>query len=101
MSKTSSIYTRVEPGVKERAEQILSRLGIPMANAVNLFLHQIVLRRGIPFEVSLPHNTPLDYSKLSSEQLDAEIEKGFADLEAGRVTSSKQVREIMQRQYDS
>ncbi len=97
MSKTSSIYTRVEPAIKEKAEQILSKLGIPMANAVNLFLHQIVLRKGIPFEITLPQNAPLDYSDLTPEQFNAEIEKGFASLDAGKVLSSEQVREKMQR----
>ena len=99
MSKSSSIYTRVEPEIKEQAERILSRLGIPMANAVNLFLYQIVLRKGIPFSVSLPQNTPLNYSTLSTEQFSAEIEKGFISLDEGRVVSSEQVREKMQRQY--
>ena len=99
MPKTSSIYTRVEPEIKEQAEQILSKLGIPVANAVNLFLHQVVLRKGIPFDVSLPQNLPPDYSALSSEQFNSEIEKGTASLNEGRVVSSKQVREKMQRQY--
>ena len=101
MSKSSSVYTRVEPELKEQVEQVLSKLGIPMANAINLFLHQIVLRKGIPFDVTLPQRMPLDYSALSREQFDTEIEKGFASLEAGRTVSAKDVRENMQRQYTS
>ena len=80
MPKSSSIYTRVDPEIKEQAEQILSQLGIPVANAINLFLHQVVLRRGIPFNVSLPQNALLDYSGLTTEQFNAEIQKGFASL---------------------
>jgi len=97
MPKSSSIYTRVEPEIKEQAEQILSKLGIPVANAINLFLHQVVLRKGIPFSVSLPPNAPLDYSALTAEQFDAEIEKGIASLETGRVVLSEDVRKKMQR----
>jgi addiction module RelB/DinJ family antitoxin len=100
MSKSASIYTRVEPEVKEQAEQILSKLGIPVAGAINLFLHQVVLRKGIPFNVSLPPDAPLDYSALTAEQFDAEIEKGISSLEAGRVVLSQDVRKKMQRQYD-
>jgi len=100
MPKSSSVYTRVEPELKEKVEQVLSKLGIPMANAINLFLHQIVLQKGIPFEVKIPQGAPLDYLALSKEQFDAEIEKGIASLEAGRVVSAKQVRENMQRLYD-
>jgi DNA-damage-inducible protein J len=99
MPKTSSIYTRVEPEIKEQAEQILSRLGIPIANAVNLFLHQVILRKGIPFDVSLPQNELLNYSTITTEQFNAEIEKGFSSLEAGRVISSKTVREKIQGKY--
>ena len=100
MPKSSSVYTRVEPELKEQVELILSKLGIPMANAVNLFFHQIVLQKGIPFDVKLPQRTPLDYYTLSQEQFNAEMEKGIASLNMGKTMSAKQVREKMQRQYD-
>ena len=99
MAKSSSIYARVEPEIKEKAEHVLAQLGIPMSNAIGLFLHQVVLQRRIPFGMKLPQNMPLDYSALSEEQFNAEIEKGFNDLNAGKVVSSKQVRENMQRLY--
>jgi addiction module RelB/DinJ family antitoxin len=99
MAKTSSIYTRVEPDIKEKAEQVLSSLGIPMANAINLFLYQVVLQRGIPFDVKMPKNRPLDYPSLSQGQFDAEMEKAVVSLDAGRVHTSRQVREKVQRLY--
>ena len=99
MSKSSSVYTRVEPELKNQAEQVLSRLGMPMANAINLFLHQVVLHKGLPFDVKIPQRVPLDYSVLSQEQFDAEIEKGISSLNAGKTVSAKQVREKMQGQY--
>ena len=101
MAKSSSIYTRVEPEIKEKAEQVLSSLGIPVASAINLFLHQVVLQRGIPFDVKLPQRIPLDYSTLSQEELDAEIKKGLDDFEAGRTMSATQVQEKMERLYDA
>jgi addiction module RelB/DinJ family antitoxin len=99
MPKTSSVYTRVEPELKEKAEQVLSNLGIPVANAINMFLHQVVLHNGIPFDVKIPHRMPLNYSELSTVQFNAEVQKGIDDLNAGRTTSSKKVREEMQRLY--
>ena len=99
MPKSSSIYTRVEPELKEQVEQVLSKLGIPMANAINLFLYQVVLQDGIPFDVKLPKRKPLDYSTIPQVQFDVEMEKSFADLNAGRVVPAKQVREDMQRKY--
>jgi len=87
MPKSASVYTRVEPEIKVQAEQILSKLGIPMANAINLFLHQVVLRKGIPFTVSLPQSLPINYYTLSADQFNVEIEKGFKFEETGTYTS--------------
>ena len=42
-TRTATIYTCVDPETKEKAESILSQLGIPMSNAVGMFLKQIVL----------------------------------------------------------
>ena len=99
MSKSTSIYTRVNPELKIQVEQILERLGLPMASAINLFLHQIAIHNGIPFDVKLPDNKPLNYSLLSKEQFDEEMEKGLSDLNAGRLMPATQVRENMQRKY--
>ena len=41
MSRTSNVFARVEPDVKEQAEVILTRLGIPMSNAIGMFLRQV------------------------------------------------------------
>ena len=84
MAKTANLYARIEPDVKEQAESILSALGIPVSNAINMFYKQIILQRGIPFEMKLPAHPLLDLSELTGEQLDAELEKGYADVKAGR-----------------
>jgi addiction module RelB/DinJ family antitoxin len=76
MPKSSSVYTRVDPDLKEQVEQILKKLGLPMASAINLFLHQIVMHNGMPFELKLAAPPQLDISKMTKEQLDEELEKG-------------------------
>ena len=92
MARTANVFARVEPEVKEQAEQVLDRLGIPMSNAVGMFLRQIVLQRGIPFEMKLPaYEEPVAYGSLTKEQFDAEIEKGMEDIKAGRVYSADEV----------
>ena len=73
MARTANVFARVEPEVKEQAEQVLDRLGIPMSNAVGMFLRQIVLQRGIPFEMKLPaYEEPVAYGSLKKKQFDAE-----------------------------
>ena len=91
MSKSTNLYVRVEPDVKENAEAILTQLGIPMSNAVGMFLKQVILRRGIPFEVSLPPPHPLDISMLTDDEFHAELEKGYTDIEKRNVLPAKEV----------
>lgn len=83
-SKTANLYARIEPDIKNQAESILSALGIPVSNAINMFYKQIILQRGLPFEVKLPASKPIDMSVLSEEELNTEIEKGYEDILNGR-----------------
>jgi hypothetical protein len=53
------------------------------------------MQRKMPFTIMLKQNKLLDISELSPERLDAEIQKGFDDLHAGRVVSSQQLHEEM------
>ena len=99
MSKTTSVFARVEPETKEQAEIVLNKLGIPMSNAINIFLKQIVLQNGLPFEVTLNHNKPLSYEDLSIEDFNNEIEKGLTDLQSGRIVSADKVAERLVRKY--
>lgn len=99
MARTSNIFARVEPEVKEQAERVLEQLGIPMSNAIGLFLRQVVLHRGIPFELKLPQNEPQSVGMLTDEQFNAEIEKGLADLMAGKVVSAEKVAEKLRQDY--
>ena len=88
MAKSVNLYARIEPEVKEQAEAILGELGIPASNAINMFYKQIILQRGLPFEVKLPQH-PLDVGNLTEEQFNAELEKGYADMKVGRVVPAK------------
>ena len=99
MAKTANLYARIEPELKEQAEAILSALGIPVSNAINMFYKQIILQRGIPFELKLPHERPLDLSTLSQEQLHAELEKGYADIAAGRTKPAEEVFASIRKDY--
>lgn len=99
MARTSNVFARIEPEVKEQAEKVLNQLGIPMSNAIGLFLRQVVLQRGIPFDMKLPSNQLLAMGSLSEEQFNAEIEKGLCDLTAGKVIPADRLAEDMSRDY--
>lgn len=98
-ARTANVFARVEPELKEQAESVLDQLGIPMSNAVGMFLRQIVLQKGIPFEMKLPRTAPLTYGSLTKEQFDKEIEKGMSDVKAGRVYSADAIEAEMKRDF--
>lgn len=59
MAKSATVRARVEPRLKEAAEQVLGELGLNPTAAITLYYEQIVRRHAIPFEVSLPNTTTL------------------------------------------
>ena len=98
MAKSANLYARIEPDLKEQAENILTALGIPASNAITMFYKQIILQNGLPFEVKLPEH-PLDVSRMTATQLDAELEKGYADAKAGRTIPMDQAFANVRREF--
>lgn len=96
-TRTANVYTRVDPDTKEQAEKILNQLGIPMSNAIGMFLKQVVIQRGMPFEMKLPAVMPVAISGLTKEQFDAEMQMGMDDIAAGRVIAADDVEAEMRR----
>lgn len=98
-TRTANVFTRVDPETKEQAEAILNQLGIPMSNAIGMFLKQIVMHRGIPFDMTIPLSVPLNTGNMTKDQLDIELQKGLDDIDAGHTYTLDEVKEEMNRKY--
>ncbi len=62
------IHVRVSDDLKASVEKILDDLGITLSYAINMYLKQIEIKRGIPFEISLPaEKKSLEFTKNSAE----------------------------------
>lgn len=59
MTNSATIQTRIDPDVKKQAKRILDTLGISMSEAIGAYLRQIVLRKGIPFELKIPNEATI------------------------------------------
>jgi len=55
MSKTATIQTRINPDLKKKAQKILNTLNLSMSEAISLYLTQVTLHHGIPFEIKIPN----------------------------------------------
>ncbi len=54
--KTAAVHSRIQPDIKQKAEDILQRLGVSPTEAIRMFYTQIALRNGLPFDVSIPND---------------------------------------------
>ena len=98
MARTSNIMTRIEPEIKERAEAVLDQLGISMSTAMALYLKQIALQRKIPFEISLPTNTPIALGGLSDAEFDALMDKAAVSYANGLCTDVADFRAELKKE---
>lgn len=56
MGKAATVQARIEPELKKRADLILKKVGITASQAINALYAQIVMNKGLPFEVKIPHS---------------------------------------------
>ena len=76
MATTIPTQIRIDRDIKGQAAALFANLGLDMSGAINMFLHQCVLRGGLPFAVEMPH-----YSKQTLEAM-AEARRVSRDSEA-------------------
>ncbi len=59
MAKGTFVQARIDPNIKAQARGVLDKLGISMSEAIGVYIRQIVLQQGIPFELKIPNQTTL------------------------------------------
>jgi DNA-damage-inducible protein J len=57
--KTTTARARIHPDIKSEAESIIHELGLSVSMAFDLFYRQVIMTRGLPFEIRLPNETTL------------------------------------------
>ena len=98
MANTAAVYARIDTELKENAEAILAQLGISPSSAIQMLYSQIVLTRGMPFELRLPKK-PASIGSMTREQLDAELLKGVRSLESGKSYTLDEVDAELKRLF--
>lgn len=92
MAKTSSMHIRVKPEIKQEVEKILDTLGMTTTEAINIYLKQIILNCGLPFEVKTP--------QFSNEMLEAIKEADEIMKNPEKYPSYNSVEELMEALND-
>lgn len=67
---TTAINVQIDKEDKEKATAILQKLGVSMSGLINMTIKQLIMRGGIPFDVSIPSDNCNLYDYFSNEELD-------------------------------
>ena len=86
--KTANINIRIDPDTKSSAEELFSSFGLTISDAVNMFIHQSLLDRAIPFQPKQPrYNAETEAAiqegrDISSGKIKAKSYKTIAEMHA-------------------
>lgn len=81
MAKTDTLHIRVEPSVKAKAEETLKELGLSITDAINVFLNQVILHDGIPFEIKKPKYNNETLQVLDETKTEKNLSKNFDSVD--------------------
>lgn len=80
---TTPTQIRIDADIKKQATALFSNLGLDMSSAVNIFLHQCVIRGGLPFNVEMPQYNQATLNAISEARRisrDPDV-KGYSSME--------------------
>lgn len=97
--KSATLYARIDPSVKTEAENILASLNMTASGAINLFYKQIILHKGLPFEIKLPSAGLCDMDALNDKELYNEVMKGVQDARKGRTVNAEAFFDALAREF--
>ncbi len=76
-TKTANVTARIQPEIKENAEAILNKLGIPVSVFIDMAYRQVIMREGVPFALDIP-NKLQTRDKMSDTEFNAFMLKGIS-----------------------
>lgn len=82
-ARSANVNVRVEPDVKEQAEAILEKLGVSVSSFINMTYRQVILRKGIPFAVTVPSELRTR-DTMTDAEFDAMMAEGLKQAKAGQ-----------------
>lgn len=92
--KSANVIARIEPEIKEQAECILAEMGISASLGINMFYHQIIKTRGLPFTPTTVTSRPKSLEEMTEETFDARMTAGLVQAQADE---GSPVQEVFER----
>lgn len=80
-TKVATVTARIRPEIKEQAEAVLDKLGIPISVLIDTLYRQIILTGGVPYPLTVPKIKTLD--SMTKEEFDEMMEKAYQETLRG------------------
>lgn len=88
--KTANVTARIQPEIKESAEAILEKLGIPVSVFIDMTYRQVIANNGVPFALNVSR-TITTRDEMADTKFDSIMEKGLTQAKADDSRSAKDV----------
>lgn len=79
--KSANVVARVEPEIKQQAENILAEIGLSSSSVINALYKQIIIQKGIPFSM-VTYQTKVTDATVDREQLNILLSEGLRQAKA-------------------
>ena len=80
-NKSANVSVRVAPEIKQQAEAVLEKIGLPVSVLIDTLYRQIIYTGGVPYPLTVPKLPTRD--TMSEKDFDAMMEKGYSQAVAG------------------
>lgn len=77
MTKAKTVQARIEPSLKAQGDMILKMIGVTASQAINALYAQIVMCKGMPFELKVPNRE----TQIAIDELDSGGGKRFSSFQ--------------------
>ena len=98
--KTANVLARVEPDVKQQAEEIMQRLGIPVSVVINMLYKQIIMKQGIPFSLSLS-GAPATLDEMDAQTFNSIMDNGLKQAKEGKSLEAQAVFDSIRKELEN
>lgn len=80
-TKSANVTARVQPEIKQQAEAVLDKIGLPVSVLIDTLYRQIIMTGGVPYSLIVPSLPTRD--RMTDAQFNAMMEKGYRQAKSG------------------
>ena len=80
-TKSANVTARVQPEIKQQAEAVLDKIGLPVSVLIDTLYRQIIMTGGVPYSLTVPSLPTRD--SMTDAEFNAMMEKGYRQAKTG------------------